>query len=149
MKKQIMFSIVMILIVIGLFGLVNGETLISDAGVEYDSEIPKAFNNQTLAQEMLNESGFEILKISDNQVWIRLLIRLNDNSGIEIIGTTDKKIELMKQRDKWFEPVIEDVLFDLSESEIKDIRRRSDGFSAMITKDSFNKLTDDPRIKKI
>ena len=74
MKEKTLMIRGMIILVLTLLiiNFVKAEMIVSEAGVEYDSEILGAFQNQTK---------------------IYVIVRLVDNSGIEIIGTKEKKIE--------------------------------------------------------
>src|SRR3989338_7968196 len=92
--------------------ILSSEMLVSDVGVEYDSEIFEAFNE------------------SDS---VRVIVRLKDNSGINITGSKEERIEKIKQKGEWFKPRIEGVLSELNESEFR------------IT----GKLTNDGRVLKI
>jgi len=47
MKKEIIFSMLMVLVVVSVMGVVSAETLVSDVGVEYEVEVLDAFKNQT------------------------------------------------------------------------------------------------------
>jgi len=149
MRKQILFNMLIILIIGNTSGFVSGEMLISETGVEYDAMIPKVFKNQTYAKEMLNQTNFTILEIKNDKVWLRVIIRLQDNSEIKILGTKEERIELMKQRDEWFKSKIEEVLVTLSREEFELRGKLSDGFSGSISEVGFNKLIGNEDIKKI
>ena len=106
----------------------------------YDPEILEAFNNLT--------PRFGV-KIINNQTWILVIVDLRDNSNITVIGTTEERRALSRQKDEWFQPVINEVLSTLSEDEFDDIRTSLRSFSGHISKKGFNKLVNDPRITAI
>lgn len=90
-----------------------------------------------------------ILEAFKTQTEVRVIVRLKDNSGITITGTKEEKIELLRQRDEWFKPIIEDVLATLPETEIRDVRRLSDGFGGYVTEEGFEILLKNSHVKKI
>ena len=89
------------------------------------------------------------MEIIDNEVWLHVIVRLKDNSGIEITGTKEEKIELMEQRDEWFKPEIDKVLSTLSEEDINGFDKLSDGFGTYISENDFDKLVKDEKVRKI
>ena len=56
MRNKILFSLIMVLVVVSMFGIVSSEMLVSDVGVEYDSEIVDALDNSELAEVMVELS---------------------------------------------------------------------------------------------
>lgn len=106
----------------------GGVTNESDASVEYDPEILDAFEKQT---------------------WLHVTVRLKDMSGILVTGTTEERRGASKQIYEWFDPVIDEVLATLSETEFNLRSRRSAGFGGNITKQGFNKLINDIRVRKV
>lgn len=127
MKIKILFEISILII---LISIVNAETLISDLGVEYDSKIVDAFEIQSE---------------------LRVLVRLKDNSNIVFnnsISSEQRKI-LIEQRDAWFRPKIDEVLSDISEDNIWSVEKLRTGFGALITKEGFDKLVNDPKVSGI
>ena len=90
-----------------------------------------------------------ILPAFENQAWIRVLVRLVDNSNITIAGTKEQRVMLSKQRDEWFNQVIDDVLTALSQSEFNLVSKRFNGFSGDIRKSGFDKLANDLRVSEI
>jgi len=110
---------------------IYAEILISDVGVEYESEILNKFNE-------------------DNQIELKLVIELRDESGIIVNGTKEEKREQLRQIDEWFKPRIDEVLLDYSNnSNFVILDKTSRGFAAFTSKDSFDKLAEDSRIMKI
>src|SRR3989338_5731206 len=76
---------------------IYAEILISDVGVEYESEILNKFNE-------------------DNQIELKLVIELRDESGIIVNGTKEEKREQLRQIDEWFKPRIDE---DLLHSQVR------------------------------
>jgi len=85
MKKQIIFGVLVVLIIVSMIGVISAEMLTSDVGVEYESEILREFNktNQTLVgvffelKDMseadnlfsdLTESDFEFVRKSSKRI---------------------------------------------------------------------------------
>ncbi|NQV09120.1 hypothetical protein HQ529_04675 [Candidatus Woesearchaeota archaeon] len=134
-----------------LFNFVGAEMLISEAGVEYDSESIDAFNNLTFAEENMwhNATNYQTLDIIGDEVWLRVMIRLKDNSGIEIVGTREERRKLINEKEEWFEPVIDDVLGTLSEEDMKIAGKSSDGFDGLISRQGLEKLIRDEKVKEI
>lgn len=95
---------------------------------QYDPEIPGALNENKQ---------------------LPILVRLKDDSGIEINGSKEERRNLQMQRDKWFEQNINDVLLTLPEKEFNLTSKRSDGFSGWITKKGFERLVKDSRVNSI
>ena len=91
----------------------------------------------------------KILDAFQNQTEIYVIVQLADNSGIIIEGTKEEKIELMRQRDDWFRPRVDEVFATLSEENIRDGSKSSNGFGGYITEEGFYKLTDNVAVKKI
>ncbi len=152
MQKQIKTALFGIFILcIFLVNHVSAEILVSEAGVEYDSDITKVFDDREFAEESIwhNQTNYQTLKIIDDEVWLKAIVRLKDNSGIEITGTTEEKIKLIKQKEEWFKPKIEEVLATLSEDDIKVSSKHSDGFSGLISKEGFDKLINNKAVRKI
>ena|SRR3989338_5103230 len=79
-----------------------------------------------------------ILKVFTNQTWVRISIRLVDNSHIIINGTKEEKRELLRQRDEWFKENTQEFLSNLSDDNIHILSNISDGFVAMVTKEGFD-----------
>ena len=96
-----------------------------------------------------NEKDAPFLEIRDNQTWIRLIVRLKDNSGINVTGTREEKRELLKQKDQWFKPVIDEFLSTLDDEKFEFKGRSSQEIVVMTTKEGFDNLINDSRINKI
>ena len=124
MKKIILLSIALLLF-ISLINFVNGEV-------------------DTTSPEYL-----EVLGAFNDEEWVFVIVRLEDNSNIEITGTKEERRDLINQRDEWFKSKIDGVLSTLSEDEIGDTGKLSTGFGGTITRRGFDKLVNDPRIKSI
>src|SRR3989338_9924604 len=116
---------------------------------KYNSEVLDAFNHKSFSESLINQTDFIGLKIIDNQTWAKVIINIRDNSGIEFSGTKEERLEQSKQKDEWFEPIIQEVLDDISETEIRDINKGSNGFGALVTREGFEKLINDDRIEKV
>ena len=149
MKKIILVCFFVIFIL--LINFVSAEMLVSEAGVEYDSDISNAFNNREFAQEKRfhNTTNYYTLELINNEVWLKVIIRLKDNSNIDITGTKEEKVDLIKQKEEWFEPRINNVLDTLSEDDVKEVRRHSDGFGALLSEEGFDKLINNEDVRKI
>src|SRR3989344_7570952 len=141
MRKEIIFSIFLVLVIVNTFGVVGAEIYsYSDVGVKYDSEIIKVINNITLAKNMLDKSTFTILDITNNKTRVNVIVRLKDNSGIDITGTKEERENLLEQKEEWFKPRIDRILSSFSEEEFELQRELSNGFSGKITSSGFDKL---------
>lgn len=108
-------------IVFFLISFVVAELITSEVGVQYDSEISDAFQK--------------------NQSWVRVLVRLEDNSGLSDTSINEKN--------EWFKPVIDNVINSFSDEELNVDDFRSDGFEGWVTKEGFDKLIKDNRIRAI
>jgi len=97
--------------------------------VEYDSEILDAFDN--------------------NQTWVRVIVDLKDNSGINVTGTKEERTNLSRQIDEWFKPIVDDMYNMFSEDEFIIIRKSLRGLSGEISEKGFNKLINDVRVKYV
>lgn len=136
--KKILILIVGLILLSGcvriaeLSGIISTKTEIlynvSEAGVKYELKIIEEFEENEL---------------------VRVIVNLKDNSGIEVLGTKDKRIELSKQRDEWFKPRIDEVLSTLPKDGFQLTSKSSDGFDGIITKKSFDKLIRDKRVGAI
>ena len=150
MAKKIVISLVLVFVVVTMVNVISAELIVSDAGVQYDSEILDFFNNQTLAEKILNEVILnesdslrfeEFIEIANNQIWLKVLVRLKDNSGLPVTS--------VNERDKWFGNKLEEVLQVLPKSEIKEITNHIYEFRARITKEGFERLINNSEIKEI
>ena len=149
--KKIILTCLLLIVSIFLVNYVSAEILVSEAGVEYDSDISNAFNNREFAQEKRfhNTTNYYTLELINNEVWLKVIIRLKDNSNIDITGTKEEKVDLIKQKEEWFEPRINNVLDTLSEDDVKEVRRHSDGFGALLSEEGFDKLINNEDVRKI
>ena len=111
-----------------MINLVNAEMLVSDAGVEYDSAIADAFENQTS---------------------VKIIVELKDDSGIIVEGTKQERMTLMNQKDEWFKPKIEEVLSSLPEDSFDLLRKSSNGFSGTIDEKGFEILVNNSLVSAI
>src|SRR4030042_1686464 len=84
-----------------------------------------------------------------NNKYLKVIIRLRDDSSINLVGTKEEKAELMRQRDEWFKPKIDDVLSTLSGGEFILVRKLSNGFGGSITREGFDKLIDNLAVSEI
>lgn len=126
MKTSLIFASLILGIL--LVSLVSAETLVSDAGVNYESEILEEFN-----------------KTSE----VMVIVRLKDTSNITVEGTTEEIKALFRQKDEWFNPVIDSVLSTLPETEFKIKYTYFNGFAGKITKEGLDKLIKNPAAKMI
>ena len=155
MKKSVIGYLIVILLLLVIFISGTGNPVNSDltlnSYVQYTNEIPKVFSNQTFAQEKRfhNTTNYYTLELINNEVWLKVIIRLKDNSNIDITGTKEEKVDLIKQKEEWFEPRINNVLDTLSEDDVKEVRRHSDGFGALLSEEGFDKLINNEDVRKI
>ena len=131
------------------FGTVVAEPAFSKADVRYDYDALEIMDNLILAREVLNESTFPYLEIFDNNVWINVIVRLKDKSNISITGSKEEKINLLSQREEWFEPKVDNVLSSLSKNEFKLQHKLVNGFSGWTTLEGYNKLISNTLIEKV
>lgn len=122
---MLLVPLLIIFFSMNVVGEVANET---NSTVEYDPAILDAFNNQS---------------------WVNVIVRLVDNSNITITSTKEEKTELIRQRDGWFEPKIDEVLSTLSEDEFVSLRKLSNGFGGSITIEGFDKLINNPAVSEI
>ncbi len=136
---------------IGFLFLITSLLLVSiaSAGVEYDSDLLRAFDNRVYAEWLMIDENFVGFEITDDKIWAKVIVRLKDNSGIGIVGTKEERRNLLKQRDEWFKPKIDEVLNTISKLDIKKIQKLSTGFGALITKEGFEKLIKNNNVKKV
>ena len=149
--KKIILTCLLLIVSIFLVNYVSAEILVSESGVEYDSDISNAFSNKEFAQEKSfhNATNYSTLEVINDEVWLKVIVRLKDNSNIDITGTKEEKVDLIKQKEEWFEPRINNVLDTLSEDDVKEVRRHSDGFGALLSEEGFDKLINNEDVRKI
>ena len=128
MKRITYMLLVPLLIIFFSMNVVGEVANETNSTVEYDPAILDAFNNQS---------------------WVNVIVRLVDNSNITITSTKEEKTELIRQRDGWFEPKIDEVLSTLSEDEFVSLRKLSNGFGGSITIEGFDKLINNPAVSEI
>lgn len=126
-SKKLIFLMGLFLLSITLTGIVSAE--VSDTGVEYESKVLKEFNS--------------------GESWVDIKVDLRDTSDIIINGTKDERRGLLRQKDEWFVPVIDDVLSTLSKNEFNLTRKTTGGFRGKITKQGFDKLINDARVESV
>ncbi|MFH0831878.1 MAG: hypothetical protein V1886_03370 [archaeon] len=110
--------------------------------------------NETINQTEQNNSTLpyidqEILRAFENSTWVRVLVRLVDNSNIIIEGTKEERKNLSSQRDLFLNLQLEEFLSNILENETKNIRKHIGEFTADMTKEGFNKIVNDSRINEI
>ena len=149
MGRKVLFSFLIVLIIISMFGVVSAEKITSSEGVTYDTDLLKAFEDGDYTNSLLSDEDFIGLQIIDDKVWAKVLVNIKDNSGIEYSGTKEERLEQSKQRDKWFEPIIQEALDGITKTEIKNINKGFSGFGALVTKKAFEELISDDRIEKV
>jgi hypothetical protein len=121
---------------------VIGSVAIDESGytAEYDPRILDFFNNHTIAEPIVEEFN--------NQTWVRVIVDLKDNSGINVTGTKEERTNLSRQIDEWFKPIVDDMYNMFSEDEFI-IRKSLRGLSGQISEKGFNKLIKDVRVKYV
>jgi len=90
-----------------------------------------------------------ILEAFESGSKLIVIVRLVDRSNIVVEGTIEEIKTLMKQRDRWFDPQILEVISSLSTSDLEDLGQLSDGFSAQINLQTFNQLIMNPKVRAI
>ena len=123
--------------------------MISDSNVSYNTDLIKAFEDRNYAQDLISQDNFIGLQIRDNKTFARIRVVLKDNSRIVIEGSKEQIRDLTNQRLKWFEPITEELIKNLPESEFLEIRLLSEGFSALVSKEGFELLLKNEYIKEI
>ena len=79
----------------------------------------------------------KIVDAFDNQTWIRVVVVIRDTSNITLTGTTEERRNLLIEKDAWFSREIDDLFKEFQDTQIRDLRKRSGGFGADITKEEF------------
>lgn len=130
--------------ILGMFVLASVIILANFASAEVNTSQNNE-SNYTAEYDSAIIDAFEEL----NQTWVRVIVRLVDNSGINITGTKEQRRNLSRQVDIWFSPVVDDVVASLSEDEFEMNSRRFNGFSGLTTQEGFEKLINDPRVEAI
>ena len=146
-KIKLFFMVLIEIIFLSLFA--NASTLISDSGVKYDSSLPSIFEDINFANNLISQPNFIGLKIIDNEVWAKVSISIKDTSGIILVGTKEEKRELVNQQIEWANKEVQNILFNLSSEDIKEINQVSGGLFSLISKKGFNKLINNDRIDQI
>ncbi len=132
-----------------LFLLIPISVLITSCSSGELVPIYHAQMNQSVNCETNVTFDSEILDALETQSKVRAIIILKDNSRITIEGTKEERGNLLKQRDDWFEPRIDEILSSLFVEEFILIRRTSDGFFGEMSKNGLEKLVCDNRISAI
>jgi len=91
----------------------------------------------------------EIVETFEIEKWVKVKVYLEDNSGVTVRGTTDRRRSLSNQIDEWFGSVMDDILSNFSEDEFDLIIKDSRGFRGYVTGEGFNKLIEDERVSDI
>jgi hypothetical protein len=131
MNRQQMFVVLILILSLLLTSSVLAE--VSDSGVEYDSEL--------IGQFLLNK-------------WVHVSVRVKDFSNISINYKEDSvELQTIKDNQRWdvYRNTSEAILSTLSRDEFQ-LKSKSEwgrSFSGNITKEGFNKLLNDERVRKI
>jgi subtilisin family serine protease len=149
MDKKDLYYLFIFTIIIFFIETVLANPLSSKADVKYDSDSINFLSNITLVNEILNKSNFSSLEIYNNQVWLNVIVRLKDNSNIEIQGIKEEKINLLMQKENWFNPQVDKILSSLYENEFKLEHKLTNGFSGWINLEGYNKLISNSLIKEV
>ena len=91
----------------------------------------------------------EILKAFDEQQWVKVIVRITDNSNITIEGAKEEKRELLRQRDEWFKSKNEIFLSTLPKNHFNISSNITDGFVGMITKEGLDILLNDSSVESV
>jgi len=147
-KRKLSF-IILFLFLISFISVASSEMISSPAGVTYDSDLLKAFENKNFANSLIKQEGFIGLEIINDQTWARVSVTLRDNSGIIVTGTKEERRELVLKKVEWTTGEIEIILKDyLGEGFI--LRgNSSSSFGALVTEERFNQLINDTRIDSV
>lgn len=101
---------------------------IPSTDVVYDSEIPNQIK-------------------SDGST--RVLVLIYDHSNISISPHNLSKDELVRLRHEWFQNQVNELIPQLPENDVTDIRIRAEGFSAEVNLEGFVYLLSRPEIRNI
>ncbi|MCW8965442.1 MAG: hypothetical protein OQK82_01955, partial [Candidatus Pacearchaeota archaeon] len=138
------------LILSNLSLLVSAEKVNSPAGVEYNSDLLRVFDDESYVNDLMNEKNFIGLKIIENQTWIRVTVVLKDNSGIIVEGNKSQRAELVNQKVEWTKKEAERFLKIFSNEEyIKNARITSGGFGGLISEEGLNFLLNSTEVDYI
>ena len=94
----------------------------------------------------------EILREFDknNQIELKLVIELRDESNISLVGTKEEEVELLKQKLEWYKSKIDEVLLNYSNnSNFVVLDKTSRGFVVMVNKQGFELFVNNTKILKI
>ena len=105
-------------------------TFFDGHSLEYDSSIIKKFEEE-------------------NQTWVWVIVSLKDDSNIVLDGTQEERKNLSRQKSIWFEGKIEEIINSLFDEEFEPTGSNDRGFSGKITREGFDKLINDSRIKDV
>ena len=133
MKKEILLAG---LILFGCFfmGVVSAELRVSEAGVQYDSEILEGEYENVL----YSYKGF-----NDGAEWIRVSVKLKDNSGLEFVPENFNALE------QWYSETSDLVIDSLSSTNFDLIRKSTGGFYADISENTFQDLINNDLIESV
>jgi|GEM_PF-5690861 len=135
-KWKIRYGIPVILLVL---------TLISFQAMPFAN----AQENETANQTSPYVDPAILTVFEQNQTWVSVIIALLDNSNITVQGTKEERRNLSNQRADWFRVVEEIIVSNLSNSDIRNIRKHVGAFDAEISRQGFDKLANDTRIEKV
>ncbi len=78
-NKNKRIILIVLLIIIGLSSLITADDLKVNSAVLYNPKLVESFNNPTLAKELINQTDFVGLEITDDKIWAKVIVRLKDN----------------------------------------------------------------------
>lgn len=90
-----------------------------------------------------------ILKAFENQTWVSVFIVPVDNSNITVAGTNEERWNLSNQRGGWFRLAEEIIISNLSDTDIRNVRKHVGSVDAEISRQGLDNLADDKRIEKV
>jgi len=101
---------------------------VSGSGVEFDSDLLRAFDDRGFAEDLMGEKNFVGLKVIDDEIWAKVTVILKDKSMVVVEGNKSERKELINQKLEWFKPVIEKFVANLSDDDFMDVNPFSGGF---------------------
>lgn len=90
-----------------------------------------------------------ILPVFENQTRVDVLVRLIDISNITIEGTFEERRNLLIKRNEILAPALDNFLSNLAADDVIVTFKHTGEFTAQVTKEGFELLSNDPRVKEI
>ncbi|MEA2036034.1 MAG: S8 family serine peptidase [Nanoarchaeota archaeon] len=130
MKNNYQIIFLFILVSIISFHIASAEASINITSIKLDRKL-----------EILNKYA------SGDKVSV--IVRLVDNSNIQLKGTREQRITKLKQKEEWFKPIVDEFVSELPENKFELRSKLSNGFSGKITQDEYLRLFQNPMVESI